>query len=101
MTPRDKENKDSGVENLPRRYYPSSHGPSPPESITESAPTDFDVTKTFPPRGKWQLHRLGAVAKFTCCQCRKMKASKLVAVEEGRWSQLCCNGCYGTLVMGS
>ncbi|KAK2041676.1 hypothetical protein LZ31DRAFT_543871 [Colletotrichum somersetense] len=45
LTPHGKENKDAVVENLPRRYR-NSHGPSLPESITESAPTHFDVIKS-------------------------------------------------------
>ncbi|KAK2028977.1 hypothetical protein LX32DRAFT_639491 [Colletotrichum zoysiae] len=100
MTLRDKEYKDAVAENLPRQYR-NGHGPSPPESSTGSVPPHFDVIKQFPPRGKWQLHRLGATAKFTCCQCKRPKTSKLVAVEEGQWSQLCCNGCYGTRLLDS
>ncbi|KAI4869836.1 hypothetical protein F4820DRAFT_405219 [Hypoxylon rubiginosum] len=64
-------------------------GPVPPE---------FNIVKAYPPRGILQQCRLAAVKQFSCCRCRKSKTSKLVAIKEGRWDQLWCNGCYGLLL---
>ncbi|KAI8962044.1 hypothetical protein F5Y11DRAFT_324088 [Daldinia sp. FL1419] len=58
-------------------------------------PPGFDIIKTYPARGTLQQYRLSASNKFTCSRCQKPKTAKLVAVNEGRWDQLWCNGCYG------
>lgn len=36
--------------------------------------------------------------EFKCVRCNEEKKAKLVAVSNGDWSKLHCNGCYGYLL---
>ncbi|WP_146017398.1 hypothetical protein [Verrucosispora sp. ts21] len=58
----------------------------------------YEVSKTYEPQGGMQLHRLALILDFTCARCKRAKKAKLVAVIDGDWSKLTCNGCYGLLV---
>jgi hypothetical protein len=72
--------------------------PTSQDDVLGLVPSQFNVIKTFPPRGEWQQYRLAACAKFSCNRCQKPKTSKHVTIKEGNWGQLWCNGCYGLLV---
>jgi hypothetical protein len=53
------------------------------------------IMKTYPPKGNLQQFRLEQLHKFDCARCQETKRSKLVVVDNGDWSRLLCNGCYG------
>jgi len=53
------------------------------------------IEKAFPADGERRLFRLSNLYKFQCTRCRATKKSKLVAVTNGDWSALMCNGCHG------
>jgi len=59
---------------------------------------DVETDKTFSPRGDFQQFRMESPVAFDCPHCKKMKKSKLVAVKDGNWEELFCNGCYGQLL---
>ncbi|KAI5920707.1 hypothetical protein F4810DRAFT_681711 [Camillea tinctor] len=61
-------------------------------------PSQFKVVKTLPPRGLWQQYRLESATEFSCDRCQKQKKAKLIAIKDGKWDSLCCNGCYGLLL---
>jgi hypothetical protein len=93
-------------------HYPRIFDPlftfSPPLAVTMSdymsnldpKPPQFEIQKTFPPKGSWRLFRLLSQATFTCAQCGKEKKSKLVAFQNEDWDKLVCNGCYGQTLSG-
>lgn len=64
----------------------------------DALPPQFEVGKSYPPKGQWTLHRLASATGFTCSRCNKDKKAKLVAVGDNRWDTLCCNACYGLLL---
>ncbi|MGA3540991.1 hypothetical protein ACK8GE_17050 [Micromonosporaceae bacterium DT194] len=66
--------------------------------MTTERPHDWQVSKTFPARGRLQQHRLRAPVQLTCRRCGAAKKTRLVAVIDGEWTQLLCNGCYGALL---
>lgn len=61
-------------------------------------PTPSTVTKTYPPRGPLQQHRLAESTAFDCFRCGQAKKSKLITVYSQNWSRRLCNGCYGRLL---
>jgi predicted RNA-binding Zn-ribbon protein involved in translation (DUF1610 family) len=64
------------------------------ETATVTQPPS-KIVKTFPPKGTLQQFRLEKLHEFECSRCRALKKSKLVVVEDGDWTKLLCNGCYG------
>jgi hypothetical protein len=56
------------------------------------------VVKTYAPRGSFQQFRLSEATAFDCTCCKKSKKAKLVAIKDGDWNQLTCNGCYGQVL---
>ncbi|OIW31628.1 hypothetical protein CONLIGDRAFT_641417 [Coniochaeta ligniaria NRRL 30616] len=87
--------QDSNEATLHAKFdQPTSHN-----NMVEASP--FQIVKTFPPRGELQQYRLTATTEFSCCHCQQQKKSKLVAIKEGKWDQLLCNGCYGLLLSGT
>jgi len=61
-------------------------------------PDATQIIKEHAPRGPMQQFRLSALTTFHCFRCGQTKKSKLVAVYEGNWDHLVCNGCYGLLL---
>ncbi|MGA3563759.1 hypothetical protein [Melissospora conviva] len=66
--------------------------------MTTGRPHNWQVSKTFPARGRLQLYRLRAPVQLICRRCGAAKKTRLVAVIDGEWAQLLCNGCYGALL---
>lgn len=60
-----------------------------------------EVVKEYPSKGEWTLNRLQAATPFICGQCQKEKKAKLVAIRNGLWDELSCNGCYGEKLAGT
>lgn len=58
-------------------------------------PPPEKIAKEFPREGDLQLFRLEKLHEFLCVRCQKQKKSKMVVVQDGDWSKLLCNGCYG------
>lgn len=61
-------------------------------------PSQFDIAKQYPQRGKMRLCRLSKLTKFTCSCCTLDKSSKLVAFNVENDDEHLCNGCYGCLL---
>jgi hypothetical protein len=58
-------------------------------------PAPEKIAKEFPKEGDLQLFRLVKLHEFKCGRCQDTKKSKMVAIQDGDWSKLLCNGCYG------
>jgi len=63
--------------------------------MPESLPPQFEVQKTYPPRGGFQQYRLVTATGFKCSRCGKEKKAKLLAFAADNWDEPVCNGCYG------
>jgi hypothetical protein len=61
-------------------------------------PAPSTITKTYPPRGPLQQHRLAESTAFDCFRCGQAKQSKLITVYRQDWSRRLCNACYGRLL---
>ncbi|KAI5790403.1 hypothetical protein FPQ18DRAFT_338539 [Pyronema domesticum] len=61
-------------------------------------PAGFDIIQKYPPRGSLTQYRLSSATAFTCSRCTKQKKAKLIAVRDGNWKLMLCNGCYGNIL---
>lgn len=81
---------------MPRSDNAEEDQPVSEGDTVGAIPAEFDVIKTYPPRGALQQYRLAGTKQFSCCQCHKSKTSKLIVIKEGKWDPIWCNGYYGT-----
>jgi formylmethanofuran dehydrogenase subunit E len=66
--------------------------------MPESVPPQFEVQKTYPPRGGFQQYRLVTATGFKCSRCGKEKKAKLLAFAADKRDEPVCNGCYGEVL---
>lgn len=56
------------------------------------------VVKKRTSRPPFQQYHLVALEEFECAHCKKTKKSNNVAVKDGNWDEVYCNGCTGELL---
>lgn len=58
---------------------------------------DGKIIKEYPAKGDLKQFRFEAATHFYCHKCKTEKMAKLIALANGDWDQLVCNGCYGKI----
>lgn len=56
------------------------------------------IIKEYPSRGRLCQFRFSKSVSYFCFHCGQNKTSKLIAIYDGDWDKMICNGCYGKLL---
>ncbi|PYC66187.1 hypothetical protein C7C45_26035 [Micromonospora arborensis] len=66
--------------------------------MTVSMPDGWRISLIYPARGLLQQYRLQQRVTFLCTRCDREKTSQRVAIVDGSWLSVMCNGCCGRLL---